>query len=414
MSSRFAICNLAIVALALLGCQAHTARPRAPLSAIDCPDPTLVRATLYTSPGAPALNDATITIRDGSIERVSQGEPESASPCVLDVGGRVVLAGFWNTHVHFTNPEFAQLDTAAPLIRAMLLQYGFTSVVDTGADPRVIQPLRNAIRDGTLPGPRIVIAGGSFVYEDGTPAYLPKGVLPELAAPEEAPQAVIAALDAGADGIKIFSGSFQSPDHTIYLPPEIIAQVTETAHARGSFVISHPTDRRGLINAVENGVDVLAHTAPPAGRLGDDLIAQMLERRVALTPTLKLWRWELGRHGIPDHVIDDYERSGVNQLRDFHAAGGEILFGTDVGYMDDFDTGDEFRLMARAGLDFAAIAATLTTNPARRFGKTAGTVSPGEPADLVILQDDPQTNLDALAKVAMTIRAGHVVFRQTP
>src|SRR5690606_9016375 len=310
-------------------------------------------------------SDATITIKKGSIKRVTQGEPDSTPACVLDVGGRVVLAGFWNTHVHFTRPEFAQLETAAPLLRSMLLQYGFTSVVDTGADPRVIHPLRDAIRSGTVPGPHIIIAGGSFVFENGTPSYLPHGLLPELSNPEEAASAVVAALDAGADGIKIFSGSFQSPNHTIYLPPEIVARVTETAHSRGSFVVSHPTDRQGVVIAVENGVDVLAHTAPPAGKLGPALIARMLERKVALTPTLKLWRWELKRHGVPSNISDDHERSGVNQLREVHAAGGEVLFGTGVGYMDDCNTSEELRLMARAGLDFDAILATLTTNPAR-------------------------------------------------
>src|SRR5690606_4127688 len=136
-----------------------------------------------------------------------------------------------------------------------LFRYGFTSVVDTG-DPGVLRALREAIASGRVAGPRILVAGGSFVYADGTPSYLPKGLLPELTTPDEAAPAVQNVLDAGADGIKIFSGSFQTPDHTIHLPLEIIRAITDAAHARGAFVVSHPTDRDGLVNAVDGGVDV--------------------------------------------------------------------------------------------------------------------------------------------------------------
>jgi imidazolonepropionase-like amidohydrolase len=322
----------------------------------------------------------------------------------------VVLPGFWNTHVHFTDPRFGGEQSGALLIDEMLLRYGFTSVVDTGADPRVIFPLREAIRAGRVLGPRVIVAGGSFVYKDGTPAYLPPGLLPELSQALDAAPAVDAVVKLGADGIKIFSGSFQSPSHTIHLPPEIVSAITQAAHQKGVFVVSHPTDREGLLNAVENGVDVLAHTAPPAGVLEPELLERMRDAKGALTPTLKLWRYELRRAGVPEAGVEAYLRSGVQQVRDFHRAGGEILFGTDVGYMMDFDTREEFELMHEAGLGFHDILETLTSHPARRFTETQGTLEIGEPADLVIINGDPNRDIKALANVQLVIRAGRIIY----
>jgi imidazolonepropionase-like amidohydrolase len=355
------------------------------------------------------------------LTRVSTDEPaltdraqSVANQCIVNAEGHVVTAGFWNTHVHFTDPVLTDDGQAAALIDEMLLSRGFTSVLDTGADPRVIDRLRTAIEVGTMLGPRIVVAGGSFVYTNGTPAYLPKGLLPELTEPAHAGPAVERVLDAGADGIKIFSGSFQTPSHTIYLPGDVIAAITNAAHARGAFVVSHPTDRQGLLNAVDNGVDILAHTAPPAGVLELDLLTRMRDRKVALTPTLKIWRWELERHGVPASAVESYITRGVAQLRDYHALGGEVLFGTDVGYMLDYDPTEEYVLMARAGLDFRAILQTLTVNPGARFARPGtpagvGTVAVGQAADLVVLAGDPAADVRAFATPLVTIRGGQLV-----
>jgi len=95
----------------------------------------------------------------------------------------------------------------------------------------------------------------------------------------------------------------------------------------------------------------------------------------------------------------------------FSRIGGEILFGTDVGYTDAVDTTEEFRQMGRA-LDWRQILTALTTAPARRFGYAAhkGRVAKGMDADLVVLDGDPAADVTAYAKVRWTIRAGQVIF----
>jgi imidazolonepropionase-like amidohydrolase len=367
----------------------------------------ITNVRLYPGPGRSPIERATIVIRDGAIATIGREVATGDLP-TLDGGGRAATAGLWNSHVHFMDPELRT--NAAAIVRDMLLRYGFTSVVDTGSVPEDTRNLAAAIARGEIDGPRIVTASGGFVFPGGTPSYLPGMRLPELATPADAKPAVDALLDAGADGIKIFSGSFITPTETVLLPPEIIRAVTSAAHARGSFVVAHPTNREGFVNAVDNGVDVLAHTAPSAGELGDEVIATMLARKIALIPTLKLWSWELRRANVPEPALREFQSAGVAQTTEYRGAGGEILFGTDVGYMPDYDTTEEFEMLRRAGLDFDAVLTALTTAPARRFARESGAVEPGSPGDIVIFMADPAADVTAFARVAVTIRGGRVVY----
>ena len=97
-----------------------------------------------------------------------------------------------------------------------------------------------------------------------------------------------------------------------------------------------------------------------------------------------------------------------------HKQGVMILFGTDVGYIEDTDTTDEFRLMSQAGMSYRDILNALTTAPAARYGlnDTSGKVAPGYDADLVVLGSDPRENSLAFANVMITIRGGRIVFEK--
>ena len=372
---------------------------------------TVTNATLISSPNAEPIENSTIKIVDSVIVSVSQ-ETVDLESHVLDVSGHVVTAGLWNSHVHL---EQAMLNNKPQnTIREMLLKYGFTSILDTGSSPFVIQEVREKIAAGELQGPRIVAAEGGLVYTNGTPIYLPELQLPEVNTAAEAPAIVQSILDLGADGIKIFAGSHQGEAPSIILPPDIIAAISAAAHKRGAFVVSHPQEYEGLYNSVTNGVDILAHTTPRAGILDDVFISLMLKNDVTLIPTLSLWSWELSRHDVPQAVIDQFEKVSIQQLADFQQLGGRILFGTDVGYMSEFNTSREFILMEKARLDFSDILATLTTNPARWFSDDQGIVAVGEPGDLVVYAGDPQKNVQEFSNVLITVRGGSVVYSKQP
>jgi imidazolonepropionase-like amidohydrolase len=156
------------------------------------------------------------------------------------------------------------------------------------------------------------------------------------------------------------------------------------------------------------------HTTPLAGPWTDTLAARIRQRQVALTPTLTLWRLELLRDGASEAAARAAQLVAVDQLRRFVRARGEVLFGTDVGYMQDDDPTEEYALMAAAGMDYMQILASLTTAPAARFGdsKREGRVAPGQTADLVVLDADPARDVTAFARVARVIRSGRIIYER--
>src|SRR3546814_16232814 len=104
-------------------------------------------------------------VRDGMCGGCGRGarNRDGEDAVVVDSDGGTVLAGFWNSHVHFTEAKWAgAADLPAPRLQSqlqeMLVRYGFTSVVDTGSDPRDTGPLRARIESGEIAGPRIPTA----------------------------------------------------------------------------------------------------------------------------------------------------------------------------------------------------------------------------------------------------------------
>ena len=90
-----------------------------------------------------------------------------------------------------------------------------------------------------------------------------------------------------------------------------------------------------------------------------------------------------------------------------------MLFGTDVGYMTDYDPTEEYALLGQAGLSFPDVLAALTTAPAKRLSREVGVglVAVGSPGDLVVLDDDPARDIRALARVRYTLRGGRIITR---
>jgi imidazolonepropionase-like amidohydrolase len=163
--------------------------------------------------------------------------------------------------------------------------------------------------------------------------------------------------------------------------------------------------------SVRAGVDVLAHTTPQSGPWNASVLSAMSQARVALIPTLSFWRYQARHERIS--AADAVEEAAIGQLRSWVAVGGEVLYGTDLGWVTIYDPTGEYVLMARAGMTFPQILASLTTAPAKRFGDSdqLGRIAPGLTADLTILRSDPTKDIRALAAVDYTIRDGKVIYR---
>jgi imidazolonepropionase-like amidohydrolase len=104
--------------------------------------------------------------------------------------------------------------------------------------------------------------------------------------------------------------------------------------------------------------------------------------------------------------------NGQAQLRAFVEAGGQVLFGTDVGYMTDYDPSDEYTYMQQAGMTYTQILAALTTAPAARFGAAVrtGRVAPGLDGDITVVDGEPERDIRALARVRYALRGGRLLY----
>jgi len=389
----------------------------------------LTGATIYPSPKDAPIADGVVLIRDGKIAAVGKAGkvriPAGAKK--LSCTGLFITAGFQNSHVHFTEQKWdgAAQQPAGKLAQQladMLTRYGFTSVVDTASTLTNTVALRARIESGEVPGPRIRTAGLPLYAAHGTPFYL-KGTLPpdvisfiemnlEPTEPDAAVAVVKQDIEGGADVIKLFTGSLASPTDVVPMDQRVATAAAAEAHAHGKLVFAHPSNVEGLEIALNAGVDVAAHTTPASGKWDDGLIAKMKEQHMSLVPTLKLWIYEAGKAGATAEQAQNFADSGVGELRQYERAGGQILFGTDVGYMTEYDPTEEYVLMARAGLTSMQILDSLTTAPAARFGESQshGRVSPGLAADVVVLGADPAKDVRNFANVRYTIRNGRVIY----
>jgi imidazolonepropionase-like amidohydrolase len=380
----------------------------------------LTGAKIYPKPTAKPIINGVVLIKDGRIVAVGDSRkikiPNSSK--VLDCRGLTLTAAFWNSHVHFTEQKWqnaASLPAAqlAGQMQEMLTRYGFAHVLDTGSFTDNTLALRQRIEKENIAGPSIRLAAGSFVSLDGTPFYLEPLKLPELATPAEATKIISGLLASGVDGIKIFAASPKRGKPPVVMPLDIAKAVVSVAHARGKFVVAHPTNNAGIEVVLGAGVDILAHTTPDGGQAwSEDLIKRLKVARTALIPTLRLWRFELERNKVSAAGVEKFLEVALQQLRAYSQAGGEILFGTDVGYMSIYSTADEYELMAKAGMSFQQILASLTTAPAARFGvaKQTGKIAVGMDADIVVLTADPAVDIKALANVKYTFRKGKIIY----
>jgi imidazolonepropionase-like amidohydrolase len=380
----------------------------------------LVGALIYPSPTTSPIKKGTVLVRNGKIIAVGSADKIAVPPGsqVIDCKGLVLTGAFWNCHVHFIEPKWENADKIPAdqfnrQMEDMLTSHGFAHVFDL-AEFNIYHTLlmRNRIKEGTVHGPVIYTVGSPLVPRNGSPIYIRPLKLQEASDPEYAAAHVRAQIDSGADGIKLWTGS-PVGDSIVHMPEDIVRAITRTAHSLGKPVFSHPTDIIGMMAAVNGGVDVLAHTTPDASQIwSKDTIRQMLAAHIALIPTLKLWTSELHRSHVTGPAYDNFIRTAQQQLHDFSQAGGTVLFGTDVGYMPDYSTTDEYTLLAGAGLDFRQILAMLTTAPAKKFGQAAhtGAIAAGMDADIVVLSADPSIDIRSFDKVVYTFLGGKIIY----
>jgi imidazolonepropionase-like amidohydrolase len=300
----------------------------------------------------------------------------------------------------------------------MFNRWGFTTVFDVASVLDNTLALRRRIENNELRGPHILTVGEPIWTIE--PVYVREFLkerhiaIPHTETPDQAVALVRDHATRGANGIKLFTGSYQGGGKVAPLPLTVAKAAVEEAHRRRMPVFAHPQNMDGVNVAIDSGVDILAHTVPQSTPWTPEFVSRLKSANMALIPTLTLFDFEARKGNSSDQEREAWIAKMIAELRAYSQADGDILFGTDIGYIDHFDTALEFTLMAQAGLNFREILSSLTTNPAQRFGYSEhnGSIARGMDADLVVLDTDPAHDATAFSKVRYTIRSGRVIYSE--
>jgi imidazolonepropionase-like amidohydrolase len=365
-------------------------------------------------------------------DRIEAAGPKVAAPAgarVIELPNTTLLPGLIEGHSHlFLHPynetswddqvlrEPLSLRTARAVNHARAtLMAGFTTVRDLGTEGAGYADtgLRQAIDQGIVPGPRMLIASRALV---ATGAYGPKLADPAFAAlgAEEAdgPALVAAArhqMGAGADVVKLY-GDYRwrpgEPSRATYSEEEIRA-VVQAVHAAGRTVAVHASTPEGMRRAILAGADTIEH-----GDAGTpEIFRLMKERGVAFCPTLAAgdaisrYRGWNGQAPEPAGIVE--KRASFAAAL---AAKVPMCMGGDVGVYTHGDNAREMELMVRYGMRPADVLIAATSANARFFKlQDRGAIKPGLLADLVAVEGDPTANISALRAVRLVVKGGEVV-----
>lgn len=401
-------------------------------------------ALLFDSLAGRMRPGTTIVIEGDRVAEVTQ-EPIAVDDVaeLIDAGGRAVLPGLIDAHVHVVasshdlvglalQPPSLVTAESSRILRGMLMR-GFTSVRDAaGAD----HGLQSAVARGLFEGPRLFIAGQPISQTGGHADMRPQGVRTSLFCAcaglglvgaiadgvGEVRRAVREQVRQGANQIKIMAGGgVSSPtdpiDGTQFSLEELRAAVEE-AEAANLYVLAHAYSPRAVTRAVQAGVRSIEH-----GNLVDAATARLMKLHgTYLVPTLSTYAalaaegQQLGWSAEMLDKLQSVHDRGLDALRIARAEGVPIAFGTDLlGHMHARQSG-EFVLRA-AAVPPLELLQSATSVAARLMGQDSriGALVPGAWADLLVVEGDPALSLSMLAEpeqgIRLIMQGGRVVRR---
>lgn len=391
------------------------------------------------APGAPV----NVLIENDIVREVGP-KVESAKARKLDLGGRVLMPGLIDCHVHViaSNPNLGQnamLPDSLVMARGMeimngMLMRGFTTVRDVGgADFGV----KLAAEEGLVPMPRLVISGKALSQTGGHCDFRGRfddrptaktgfrlGALGRICdGIDECRRASREEIKGGADFIKIMAnGGVASPTdpiHFLGFARDEITAIVEEANNAGTYVSAHLYTDEAIRRAVECGVHSLEH----CNLIESDTAKLAAKAGAFAVPTLVTYdklASEGASLGFPEDSvakIDSVRLRGLQSLDIMKKAGLKMAFGTDLlGAMHRHQS-HEF-ILRREVLGAREVIASATHVAAelcRMTGKI-GVVAPGAFADLIVVEGDPLNDLSLLTgqgrHMPLILRSGRIVKRK--
>jgi imidazolonepropionase-like amidohydrolase len=403
------------------------------------PVAALAQTTLVLKPARVFDGEA---MHDNWAVRVKGDRIEAAGPVgtvdatggnVVELAGATLMPGLVEGHSHVLlhpynetpwNDQVAREGLALRAARAVnhlraTLMAGFTTIRELGTEGAGYADveLRQAVREGIIPGPRMLAATRAIV---ATGSYAPKGFAPEWRVPQGAEEAdgpgsltrvVRDQIGRGADWIKLYGDYSWGPvpgAHPTFTLDEMKLAV-EVARSAGVAVAVHASTPEGMRRAILGGAETIEH--------GDggtpEIFKLMAEHHVALCPTLaagdaisQYGGWKKGEQPEPARITR--KRANFRAALD---AGVTILSGSDVGVFAHGENAREIELMVSYGMTNVSALQAATSAAGRILHMDIGQVKQGMLADLIAVDGDPVKDISVLRRVKFVMKGG-VVYKQ--
>lgn len=387
----------------------------------------IVGARLIDGTGSPALENATVVIKNGRINSVGPWPPPPGIR-VIHAEGKTIIPGLWEMHSHYSGVEFGPA----------LLSAGVTTARDCGGEFDFLTTIRNAIDSGrnNILGPRLLLAG--LIDGDGPLAF---GSL-NADTPAEAVRIVDLYANAHFEQIKVYT----------QLKPDVLRAITAEAHKRGMTVTGHVPAAVNNFQGIDDGMDQINHLQfvtrgmRPEGDIGPvDLTSDQAKlflnklsmHKTVVDPTvgwgemaghpksLDAATFEPGVNAAPYTLASKFRAMGVpateeakfntrmednlKVIQALYKAGIPIIAGSDTGLIG-YGLDRELELYVKAGMPPMAALQTATLNAAMamHLESESGTIQPGKRADLVLLNANPLDNISNVRRVDKVVTDGRM------
>jgi imidazolonepropionase-like amidohydrolase len=399
--------------------QTATPRPTARASASPSPSPPqpetpgpevliVLNGTLIDGTGASPVPNAYVVVEGDRIASIGTGEPPvSRGGTIINARRGTIMPGLIDTHVHVARGIFAGEDgTIEPGGLLPWLSAGMTTLRDVATPSGAFPEVKRIADEQTTAheAPRVVWAGPLVTAVGGYPFPVPRyaAVGEDVGSIDEARQVVTSLADGGAGVIKLgLEQGYYANLGWPLLSLDVVRAITETAHARGLRVTAHVTSVDEVRLALDGGVDDLAHA--PLEPIPDEMMQEMLNRGTGMATTATVW-------GVASASV----QAAANAKR-YADAGGVVSVATDYGccgqaaglppYLQ------EMQFLRGAGMTpmQLLVAATRSGAIMANVGQQVGTLEAGKIADIIVVDGDPLSELQALNHVSVVVQGGAVV-----
>jgi imidazolonepropionase-like amidohydrolase len=382
-----------------------------------------------------------IVVQGKTILGVGADARVPANARVIELGDATLVPGYIDAHTHIAGDYsenwaqgFYEGMLRFPVEQALhaahnarvTLEAGVTTVREVGAADFIDVGLRNAINDGLVEGPRMLVAahaiGSTGGHCDSSP-FPPDRVKPAgpregvCNGPEECRLAVREQMKFGADLIKICaSGGVLSESDPVDVPqltPAELKAIIGEAHTWGRKVAAHSHGDLAAQQAIEAGIDSIEH----GSFLKPATLRMMKEHGVYLVPTRMTQEWVVDKADTyPPKIAGKARAAGKAHNEMFANAlklGVPIAFGTDAAVFPHGLNAREFGAYVRLGMSPSAALMTSSQGAARLLGIEAetGTLEVGKLADIVVVPGDVLADIRATERPSMVMKQGRIVHK---